>query len=160
MNRELYSFCLKSCFSFSKLSFSLFWVVKSVLTIGKIHACPLITKGWKLFHHHSSKVFAICLYKIRFDKDVTHSRFSCLFTIQLSCIIRTINGKTQRLTKIFVKKSCFRWWLLLIIFFRSMTISLTINVNTNTFYSGTRLCVVDVIFILFGNFRIIRTCWE
>ena len=94
MNWELNSFCLKSFLSFRELSLSFFWIVKTILTICKIHTRPLITISWKLIHYHCSEIFTICLNKVWFNKDITNSCISTFFTIQLSRIICTINGKS------------------------------------------------------------------
>ena len=36
-----------------------------------------------------------------------------------------------------------------------MVISLTIDINTDTFYSCSRLCIENIVFVLFFNFRIV-----
>ena len=94
MDWELNPFCLKSFFGFSKFSLSFFWIIKTILTICKIHTRPLITISWKLIHYHCSEVLTICLNKVWFNIDITNGSTTTLFTVKLCSIIRTVNSKT------------------------------------------------------------------
>ena len=160
MNWKLNTICLESILSFGKLSLSFFCIVEAILTISKIHAWPFIPIWRHFLCNKISEGLITCTNEVRRNKEISNSFSWSILTIDLWLIYRTVNSKVNWLTEVFIQKSFFRWRLFSVSLFSSVFVTLTVNINTNSWCRRTCCCVINIVFIFLLYRSIVWTRWE
>ena len=110
--------------------------------------------------HHFTEGLTISLDKCWWNVEVTDDLACSVFSVQLSSINFTVEGKADRLTEVLVQEGFLSRLFFFIGLFSCVFVRLTVYVGTNDIRSSILRSVGDFIFKFFGLLWVTRSSWE